>query len=223
MIKITLPDGNVKEFEVNSTAMDVAKSISEGFARNVISANFNGTTVETSTPLTTDGSLILYTFNDDGGKKAFWHSSAHVLAQAILEFHPTAKLTIGPAIDNGFYYDIDLGDETISEKDFSAIEKKFLELARGKHEFKLRSISKADALSYYKEEGNQYKVELIENLTDGDITFCDHSDFTDLCRGGHIPNTGIIKAIKVMNVAGAYWRGDEKNNQLTRSIWYFFS
>ncbi|MEX6627146.1 threonine--tRNA ligase [Tenacibaculum salmonis] len=216
MIKITLPDGSIKEFEVNSTSMDVAKSISEGFARNVISANFNGTTVETTTPLTTDGSLVLYTFNDNDGKKAFWHSSAHVLAQAILTFHPDAKLTIGPAIDNGFYYDIDLGEGIISEKDFSAIEKKFLELARGKHEFKLRSISKADALDYYKKAGNQYKVELIENLTDGDITFCDHSDFTDLCRGGHVPNTGIIKAIKVMNVAGAYWRGDEKNNQLTR-------
>jgi threonyl-tRNA synthetase len=216
MIHITLPDGSVREFNQNSTPMDVAKSISEGFARNVISANFNGTTIETSTPLTTDGSLILYTFNDDDGKKAFWHSSAHVLAQAILEFHPNAKLTIGPAIDNGFYYDIDLEGSMISEKDFTSIEKKFLELARGKHEFKLRSISKADALAYYKEEGNQYKVELIENLTDGDITFCDHSDFTDLCRGGHIPNTGIIKAIKVMSVAGAYWRGDEKNNQLTR-------
>ncbi|SOS47549.1 threonine--tRNA ligase [Tenacibaculum dicentrarchi] len=216
MIKITLPDGTVKEFEVNSTPMNVAKSISEGFARNVISANFNGTTVETTTPLTTDGALILYTFNDNDGKKAFWHSSAHVLAQAILTFHPEAKLTIGPAIDNGFYYDIDLGEEVISEKDFPAIEKKFLELARGKHEFKLRAISKADALAYYQKENNQYKVELIENLTDGDITFCDHSDFTDLCRGGHIPNTGIIKAIKVMNVAGAYWRGDEKNNQLTR-------
>ncbi|WP_233900641.1 threonine--tRNA ligase [Tenacibaculum piscium] len=216
MIKITLPDGTVKEFEVNSTPMDVAKNISEGFARNVISANFNGTTVETTTPLTTDGALILYTFNDNDGKKAFWHSSAHVLAQAILTFHPDAKLTIGPAIDNGFYYDIDLGEDVISEKDFPAIEKKFLELARGKHEFKLRSISKEDALAYYQKEGNQYKVELIENLTDGDITFCDHSDFTDLCRGGHVPNTGIIKAIKVMNVAGAYWRGDEKNNQLTR-------
>ena len=216
MIKITLPDGSIKEFEINSTPMDVAKSISEGFARNVISANFNGTTIETTTPLTTDGSLILYTFNDNDGKKAFWHSSAHVLAQAILTFHPDAKLTIGPAIDNGFYYDIDLGERVISEKDFTAIEKKFLELAREKHEFKLRSISKADALAYYKEAGNQYKVELIENLTDGEITFCDHSDFTDLCRGGHVPNTGIIKAIKVMNVAGAYWRGDEKNNQLTR-------
>jgi len=216
MIHITLPDGSVKEYKKNSTPMDVAKSISEGFARNVISAKFNGTTVETTTPLTSDGSLILYTFNDDGGKKAFWHSSAHVLAQAILEFHPKAKLTIGPAIDNGFYYDLDLEDEVISENDFTKIEQKFLELARGKHEFKLRSISKADALAYYQKENNQYKVDLIENLTDGDITFCDHSDFTDLCRGGHIPNTVVIKAIKVMNVAGAYWRGDEKNNQLTR-------
>ena len=216
MIKITLPDGSIKEFESGATPIEVAKSISEGFARNVISASFNETTVETTTPLTTDGSLILYTFNDKEGKKAFWHSSAHVLAQAILTFYPKAKLTIGPAIDNGFYYDIDLGDDIISEKDFPAIEKKFLELARGKHEFSMRSVSKADALSMYQEQENQYKVELIENLTDGDITFCDHSDFTDLCRGGHVPNTGIIKAVKIMNVAGAYWRGDEKNNQLTR-------
>ncbi len=216
MIKITLPDGSVKEFAANSTAIDVAKSISEGLARNVISATFNDTTVETTTPLTTDGSLVLHTFNDANGKKAFWHSSAHVLAQAILTFHPTAKLTIGPAIDNGFYYDLDLGDATISEKDFSQIEEKFLELARGKFEFNMRSISKAAALEFYKTQGNEYKVELIEGLTDGDITFCDHSDFTDLCRGGHIPNTGLIKAIKIMNVAGAYWRGDEKNNQLTR-------
>ncbi len=216
MIKITLPDGSVREFENNSTPMDVAKNISQGFARNVISASFNNATIETTTPLTTDGSLTLYTFDNNEGKKAFWHSSAHILAQAILDFHPNAKLTIGPAIDNGFYYDIDLGEEIISEKDFAAIEKKFLERAREKANFTLRSISKADALTYYKEQNNEYKVELIENLTDGDITFCDHSDFTDLCRGGHIPNTGIIKAIKIMNVAGAYWRGDEKNNQLTR-------
>jgi threonyl-tRNA synthetase len=201
---------------MNSTPIDVAKSISEGLARNVISASFNGITVETKTPLTTDGDLILYTFNDAAGKKAFWHSSAHVLAETILHFHPNAKLTIGPAIDNGFYYDLDLGDKTISEKDFPAIEKKFLEIARGKHEFNMRDVSKEDALSMYKNENNEYKVELIENLTDGDITFCDHSNFTDLCRGGHIPNTGIIKAVKIMNVAGAYWRGDEKNNQLTR-------
>ena len=216
MIKVTLPDGSIKEFESNSTPFDVARSISEGLARNVISASYNGSTIETTTALTTDGALVLHTFNDDEGKKAFWHSSAHVLAETILEFYPKAKLTIGPAIENGFYYDLDLGDDVISEKDFQQIEKKFLELARGKHEFKMRSVSKADALSLYKEENNPYKVELIEGLTDGDITFCDHNNFTDLCRGGHIPNTGIIKAIKIMNVAGAYWRGDEKNNQLTR-------
>ena len=216
MIKVTLPDGSIKEFESNSTPFDVARSISEGLARNIISASYNGSTIETTTGLTSDGALVLHTFNDDEGKKAFWHSSAHVLAETILEFYPKAKLTIGPAIENGFYYDLDLGDDVISEKDFQQIEKKFLELARGKHEFKMRSVSKADALSLYKEENNPYKVELIEGLTDGDITFCDHNNFTDLCRGGHIPNTGIIKAIKIMNVAGAYWRGDEKNNQLTR-------
>ena len=216
MIKITLPDGTIKEFTKNSTPMDIAKSISEGFARNVISANFNEITVETTTPLTTDGSLILYTFNDAGGKKAFWHSSAHVLAEAILSFYPNAKLTIGPAIENGFYYDVDLGEDVISDKDFKQIETKFIDIARGKHEFSIKSVSKSDALALYKGEDNPYKVELIENLTDGEITFCDHSNFTDLCRGGHIPNTGIIKAVKIMSVAGAYWRGNEKNNQLTR-------
>ena len=216
MIKVTLPDGSIKEFESNSTPFDVARSISEGLARNIISASYNGTTVETTTALTSDGALVLYTFNDDEGKKAFWHSSAHVLAETILEFYPTAKLTIGPAIENGFYYDLDLGEDVLSEKDFQQIEKKFLELARGKHEFKMRSVSKTDALALYNKENNPYKIELIEGLTDGDITFCDHNNFTDLCRGGHIPNTGIIKAVKIMNVAGAYWRGDEKNNQLTR-------
>ncbi|MGV6845372.1 MAG: threonine--tRNA ligase [Lutibacter sp.] len=216
MIKITLPDGSIKEIEKGSSAIDVAKSISEGFARNVISAKFNDKTIETTTPLITDGTLVLYTFNDKEGKKAFWHSSAHVLAQAITFFYPKVKLTIGPAIDNGFYYDVDLGGESISEKDFEKIEKKMIEFARGKHAFKLRAISKKDALDYYKNEQNEYKIELIENLEDGSITFCDHSNFTDLCRGGHIPNTGFIKAVKIMNVAGAYWRGDEKNNQLTR-------
>ncbi|MCF6168572.1 threonine--tRNA ligase [Lutibacter sp.] len=216
MIKITLPDGAIKEYKKGSTPMDVAKSISEGFARNVISAKFNSKTVETSTPLNEDGNLVLYTFNDIEGKKTFWHSSAHILAQAITALYPNVKLTIGPAIENGFYYDVDLGDDVISDKDFKAIEQKMLEFARGKHEFKMREVSKEDALNLYKSQNNQYKVELIENLTDGEITFCDHSDFTDLCRGGHIPNTGIIKAVKVMSVAGAYWRGDEKNNQLTR-------
>ena len=216
MIQITLPDGSIKEFQQGITPIDVAINISEGFARNVISAKFNNKTIETTTSLNEDGSLTLYTFNEPEGKKAFWHSSAHVLAQAITSFYPNVKLTIGPAIDNGFYYDVDLGEDIISEKDFQTIENKFLELARGKHEFKMREVSKADALTKYKKEGNQYKVELIENLNDGEITFCDHSDFTDLCRGGHIPNTGLIKAVKVMSAAGAYWRGDEKNNQLTR-------
>jgi threonyl-tRNA synthetase len=216
MIKITLPDGSVKPFESGITPMDVAKSISEGFARNVISAKFNGQTVETVTPLTTDGNLVLFTFNDDEGKKAFWHSSAHILAQAIQHLYPGSKLTIGPAINQGFYYDVDFGEHNISEKDFPAIEKKFLELARGKHAFKMREVSKADALDKYKQEGNEFKVELIENLTDGEITFCDHDDFTDLCRGGHLPNTGLVKAVKLMSAAGAYWRGDETKPQLTR-------
>lgn len=216
MIQITLPDGSIKEFQRGSTPMDVARNISEGFARNVISAKFNDQTVETSTPLNENGALILYTFNDEDGKKAFWHSSAHLLAQAITSFYPKVKLTIGPAIENGYYYDVDLGDDSISEKDFPAIEKRMLEFARGKHLFKMREVSKNDALSFYKEQQNEYKVELIENLEDGDITFCDHDNFTDLCRGGHVPNTGIIKAVKVMSAAGAYWRGDEKNNQLTR-------
>lgn len=214
MIHITLPDGSVKTFEENVTPMDVAKSISEGFARNVISAKFNGTIIETETTLTTDGSLILYTWNDAEGKTAFWHSSAHVLAQAIEELYPSVKLTIGPAIENGYYYDVDFGDNNISEKDFKAIETKMLEIARGKHDFKMRSATKAEALALYKD--NPYKTELIENLEDGTITFCDHSTFTDLCRGGHIPNTGIIKAAKVLSVAGAYWRGNENNPQLTR-------
>ena len=216
MIDITLPDGSIKSFAKNSTAMDVANSISEGFARNVISAKFNGQVIETKTPLTNDGALILYTWRNDEGKTAFWHSSAHLLAQTILHFYPKAKLTIGPAIENGFYYDVDFGDESISENDFKKIEDKMLEFARSKFEFNMRNVSKKDALSYYKEQNNTYKVELIENLEDGDITFCDHSDFTDLCRGGHIPNTGIIKAVKITSVAGAYWRGDENNKQLTR-------
>ncbi len=215
-IKITLPDGSVKEYPGGITPYEVAKDISEGLARNVISAKFNGKTVETSTPLTTDGDLVLFTWNDDEGKKAFWHSSAHLMAQAIQKFYPDAKLTIGPAIDNGFYYDIDFGDAQFSEKDFEKIEKKMLEIARGKHEFKLHKVSKDEALKMYQDENNPFKVELIENLTDGEISFCDHDDFTDLCRGGHIPHTGLIKAVKLLNVAGAYWRGDEKNPQLTR-------
>ena len=216
MIDMTLPDGTIKTFEEGTTPMEVAKSISEGFARNVISAKFNEETIETSTPLYNDGSLVLYTWTNDEGKKAFWHSTSHVLAQALEELYKDIKLSIGPAIENGFYYDVDFGEHSISEKDFKAIENKMIEIARGKHDFKMRAVSKEEALSLYRSQNNEYKVELIENLEDGTITFCDHSTFTDLCRGGHVPNTGIIKAVKIMSVAGAYWRGDENNKQLTR-------
>ena len=214
MIKITLPDGSVREYASGVTPHNVALSISEGLARNVISANFNGTTVETTTPLSTDGSLTLYTWNDAEGKKAFWHSTSHVMAQALQEMYPGIKLTIGPAIENGFYYDVDFGENKISENDFKAIEDRILAISKEKHEFKMRSATKAEALALYKD--NEYKTELIQNLEDGTISFCDHATFTDLCRGGHIPNTGIIKAVKILSVAGAYWRGDEKNKQLTR-------
>jgi len=216
MIRVTLPDGAVKEVPKGTTPFEVAQSISEGLARNIISASYNQTTIETSTPLETDGSLTLFTWKDEEGKKAFWHSSAHLLAQAIEQLYPGVNLTIGPAIEQGFYYDVDFKEYTISEKDFSTIEKRALEIAKEKHLFKMRSVSKADALDFYKTQGNPFKVELIENLIDGDITFCDHSDFTDLCRGGHLPNTGFIKAFKLLSVAGAYWRGDENKPQLTR-------
>ncbi|MBX2827271.1 MAG: threonine--tRNA ligase [Flavobacteriaceae bacterium] len=215
MIAITLPDGSVKQYDAGATPMDVAKSISEGLARNVISASFNGTTVETTTPLNTDGSLVLYTWRDEDGKKAFWHSSAHILAQALEQLYPHVKLWVGPAIERGFYYDVDLGDDMISEKDFKTIENKMLEIARGKHEFTMRTATKAEALAFY-EGKNEYKVELVEGLEDGTITFCDHDTFTDLCRGGHIPNTGIVKAAKILSVAGAYYQGDENKKQLTR-------
>jgi len=214
MIKITLPDNSVKEFEGEVTPLDVAKSISEGLARNTISAVVNGKQVETTTPITTDSTVQLLTWNDDLGKKAFWHSSAHLLAQAILEFYPNAKLTIGPAIESGFYYDVDFGDESLSEKEFEKIEKKVLENAKKGSTFSLYPVSKEEALKVYAD--NPYKVELISNLNDGEITFVTHDDFTDLCRGGHIPNTNIVKAVKILNAAGAYWRGNEKNPQLTR-------
>ena len=216
MIKITLPDGTVKEFEAGIRPIDIAKGISEGLARNIVAAKINDATKEIDTPIIEDASLTLLTWNEKEGKKAFWHSSAHVLAQTLEFFYPNVKLTIGPAIDNGFYYDVDIGDEIISEKDFAKIEQKFLEFAREKSEFSMREVSKADALELYKSQNNEFKVELIENLVDGDITFCDHANFTDLCRGGHIPNTGLIKAVKIMSVAGAYWRGDENKPQLTR-------
>ena len=216
VIDIRLPDGAVKQMPTGSTPFDVAREISEGLARAIVSASYNGTVVETKTPLNENGELVLYTFNDAAGKQAFWHSSAHLLAQALEQLYPDIKLTIGPAIESGFYYDVDTGEHTITEKDLAVIEKRMLELARGKHEFSMREASKADALTFYENAGNEYKTELIENLEDGTITFCDHDDFTDLCRGGHIPNTGIVKAVKLTNIAGAYWRGDENNKQLTR-------
>lgn len=214
MINISLPDGSIRQYESGVTPMDVALSISEGLARNVISALVNGEQVETSTTITHDATVQLLTWNDDMGKKAFWHSSAHLLAQSLLDFYPNAKLTIGPAIENGFYYDVDFGDETFSEKDFEKVEKKMIENAQKKAEFKLYPVSKAEALKEYAD--NEFKTELIQNLNDGEITFCSHDNFTDLCRGGHIPNTGIVKAVKILNAAGAYWRGDEKNKQLVR-------
>lgn len=214
MINITLPDGSIRQYESGVTPMEIALSISEGLARNVLSALVDGIQVETSTSISHDANIQLLTWNDDLGKKAFWHSSAHLLAQAIMEYYPNAKLTIGPAIENGFYYDVDFGEETFSEKDFEKVEKKILENAKKKSNFKLYPVSKSDALTEYK--NNEYKTELIENLEDGEITFCTHDNFTDLCRGGHIPNTGLVKAVKILNAAGAYWRGDEKNKQLVR-------
>jgi len=216
MISITLPDGSVRQYEQALTVLDIAKDISEGLARNVLSAQFNQATVEAATVINSDGDLRLFTWQDDEGKAAFWHSSAHLLAQSLLALYPQAKLTIGPAIENGFYYDVDFGGESFSEKDLPALEKQFLSFAREKFEFKMRMSSKADALAFYQKENNPFKVELIENLEDGTISFCDHADFTDLCRGGHIPHTGFVKAVKLLSVAGAYWRGDETKPQLTR-------
>ena len=214
MLKITLPDGSIREYEGAVTPLQVAQSISDGLARNTISAIVNGKQTEVETTITEDSTVQLLTWNDDMGKKAFWHSSAHLLAQAIMEFYPEAKLTIGPAIANGFYYDVDFGGEPLSEKDFEKLEKKILENAKKNSTFNLREVSKAEALKEYAD--NPFKTELIENLPDGEITFVTHDNFTDLCRGGHIPSTGIVKAVKILNAAGAYWRGDEKNPQLTR-------
>ena len=216
MIEISFPDKSVRSYEKGVTPLDIAKSISEGLARNVISASFNGNTFEASTPIMEDGFIKLYTWNDKEGKAAFWHSSAHILAQSLLSKYPQAKLTIGPAIENGFYYDVDFGDASFSEKDLPSLEEQFLIFAREKFEFKMRMSSKSDALKFYQKENNPYKIELIENLEDGTISFCDHADFTDLCRGGHIPHSGFIKAVKLLSVAGAYWRGDERKSQLTR-------
>ena len=216
MIDITLPDGSVRKYNSGVTAHEVALSISEGLARNVLSAEVNGEVWDSNRPITKSSQVKLLTWNDEKGKETMWHSSAHLMAEAIQYFYPETKFAIGPPIENGFYYDVDLGGKTISEPDFKKIEDKMLELARQKNTFERKEISKAEAISYFKEKGDEYKLELLEDLDDGNITFYTQGDFTDLCRGPHVPNTGIIKAAKIMSTAGAYWRGDENRQQLTR-------
>ena len=215
-INVTLPDGNVKQYEQGATALDIAMSISEGLARNVLAAEVNGEVIDATRPLTTDCALKLLTWNDKEGKSTMWHSSAHLMAEAIEALFPGVKLAIGPPIKNGFFYDVDFEEYTFTEKDLERVEAKMKELAKTKSEYIRKEISKADAIAYFKEKNDPYKLELLEDLEDGSITFYTQGNFTDLCRGPHIPNTGHIKAIKLTSLAGAYWRGDEKNKQLTR-------
>ncbi|HLT88390.1 MAG TPA: threonine--tRNA ligase [Sphingobacterium sp.] len=216
MINITLPDGSVRQYEKGTTAMEIAQSISESLARNVLGAEVNGEVWDASRTIEEDAAVKLLTWNDDKGKSTFWHSSAHLLAEALEALYPGIKFGIGPAIETGFYYDVDFGDREFSSDDFKQIEDKMLELAKQKETFERKSVSKADALAYFTEKGDEYKLDLIKDLEDGKITFYTQGNFTDLCRGPHIPHTGVIKAIKLTNVAGAYWRGDETRKQLTR-------
>ncbi|MBP9098079.1 MAG: threonine--tRNA ligase, partial [Ferruginibacter sp.] len=216
MIKITLPDGSVREYQEGVSAMDIAKSISEGLARKVLAASVNNEVWDASRPITTDVSLKLLTWDDTDAKSTFWHSTAHLMAEAVETMFPGVKFWVGPAIDKGFYYDMDLGDKQITEDDLAGLEKKMSELAKQSNVYLRKAISKADAIKYFEEKGDEYKLDLLGNLNDGEITLYSQGAFTDLCRGPHIPNTGFIKAIKLTNVAGAYWKGDEKNKQLTR-------
>ena len=216
MIDITLPDGTIKQVDRNSTAMDLALSISEGLARNVLAAEVNGAIVDASLPITESASLKLLTWRDDEGKSTMWHSSAHLMAEAIQFYYPEAKFAIGPPITKGFYYDIDFMGASFSENDLQKIESKMKELAKAKNKYLRKEISKQDAVAYFNTKADPYKLELLEGLEDGGITFYTQGNFTDLCRGPHIPHTGFIKAVKLTAVAGAYWRGDEKNKQLTR-------
>ena len=215
-IKITFPDGRVAEYDKGTTSMQIASSISEGLARNVLGAKVNGIVVDASRPIQEDSTVQLLTWNDKEGKSTFWHSSAHLMAEALEALHPGTKFGIGPAIENGFYYDIDTGDKILSANDFQKIEQKIIELARQSNEYKRTEVSKADAIKYFTEKNDEYKIELLQDLQDGQITFYNQGNFTDLCRGPHIPNTGFIKAVKLLNVAGAYWRGDESRKQMTR-------
>jgi len=216
MIKITLPDGAIREYAAGTSAADVARSISEGLARKVLAAEVNGEVWDASRPINNDATLKLLTWDDKNAKATFWHSSAHLMAEALEALYPGVKLGIGPAIEAGFYYDIDLGDRTIVEADLKKIEDKMKELAKANSTYVRKDVSKADALAYFTEKGDQYKLELIDGLEDGHITFYTQGNFTDLCRGPHIPNTAPIKAVKLTNIAGAYWRGNEKNKMLTR-------
>jgi len=216
MIKITLPDGSIREYEAGITPYQIALSISEGLARNVLAAEVDGQIWDSSRPIETDALVRLITWNDKEGKSTFWHSSAHLMAEALEALYPGTKFGIGPAIETGFYYDVDFGDREFSSDDFKEIENKILELAKKKSAFERKPISKADAIAYFTEKGDEYKLDLIKDLPDGSITLYTQGDFTDLCRGPHIPNTGFVKAVKLMNVAGAYWRGDENRKQLTR-------
>lgn len=216
MINVTLPDGSVRQYEQGATALDVALSISEGLARNVLAAKVDQVVVDATRPLTTDCNLQLLTWNDLDGKSTMWHSSAHLMAEALEFYYPGIKLAIGPPVANGFYYDVDFMDYTIKEEDLEKIEAKMKELAKEKNPFIRKEVSKADALHYFSEKQDPYKLELIQDLPDGSITFYTQGNFTDLCRGPHIPDTGFIKAVKLTAIAGAYWRGDEKNKQLTR-------
>jgi threonyl-tRNA synthetase len=216
MINITLPDGSVKQYEPGVTAMDIARDISEGLARNVLSAKVNGEVMDATRPINEDAAVQLLTWKDPEGKATMWHSSAHLMAEAIEALYPGVKFGIGPDIENGFYYDIDFGEYQISEKDFPKIEKKMQELARQKQPYIRKEVSKEEALNYFTEKGDEYKLELISELEDGEITFYQTGDFVDLCRGPHLPDTSPIKAIKLLKLAGAYWRGDENRKQLTR-------
>ncbi len=216
MIKITFPDKQVREFVEGTTALEIAKSISEGLARNVLAAKVNGEVMDSTRPIMHDADLELLTWDSKEGKSTMWHSSAHLMAEALEGFFPGTKFGIGPPIENGFYYDIDLGDRQISPEDFKRIEDKILELAKLANPYVRKEISKEDAINYFTEKGDQYKLDLLKDLQDGTITFYTQGNFTDLCRGPHIPNTSFIKAVKLMNIAGAYWRGDEKSKQLTR-------
>ncbi|HHH55014.1 MAG TPA: TGS domain-containing protein, partial [Bacteroidetes bacterium] len=216
MINIKFPDGTIKKFEKGITPLQIAQGISEGLARNVLSAGVNGKVQDATIPLEEDADLVLYTWKDKEGKATYWHSSAHLMAEALEELYPGIKFGIGPDIENGFYYDVDFGDYEFTKDDLKKVEKKMIELAKQKQSYTRTEVSKKDALDYFTKKGDEYKIELIQDLEDGEITFYKTGNFTDLCRGPHLPDTKPIKAVKLLNIAGAYWRGDENRKMMTR-------